>query len=394
MGQLKLNPPTALSTRVARFSKGVANSNLKAKANGDLPGATEPPLPLTPERLELIKAYAKDPLRNADGLTASRIAQRFATRAPAAPPSGDHRSAAHTPLTAPLSALTSGIRTLTAVLVVVALLPNLTLAAFWLRVIDMPWTERVASPPSESPTPAVQSAIPRPVLSAPNTLEASVGEEVSFPIALDGTDGVPAHSIIVIRGLPQGSTLSNGYPHGETEWNLKPDEIGDLHLVLPDAAIGESELTIQLVAPDYDVIADTSTILQVAADPKANVGAFGIKTQLGEAQVSDTRAQELQPGGEESTATLDDASFSSDPMPLPTRRPAPDGSDDVHANWIKPSASVNLRERPSSSAPIVDVVAKGDKLRVIGRKRGWVQVTNPATSDRGWIYAGNVKTVH
>jgi hypothetical protein len=37
-----------------------------------------------------------------------------------------------------LSALASGICRLTAVLVVAALLPNLTLAAFWLRAIDMP----------------------------------------------------------------------------------------------------------------------------------------------------------------------------------------------------------------------------------------------------------------
>jgi hypothetical protein len=393
MGLHELSPPTVLSSRVARFSKGVANSNVKAKANNHLSGATEPPLPLTPQRLELIKAYGKSPLRSADGLTASRMAQRFAPRAPVAPPSGDHRSAADTRLTAPLSALASGIRTLTAVLVVVALLPNLTLAAFWLRVIDMPWSEPAALPPNGRPMPAVQPAIPPPVLSAANTLEASAGEDVSFPIALDGTDGVPAHSIVVIKGLPQGSTLSNGHPHGETDWNLKPDEIGDLHLVLPDAASSESKLTIQLVAPDDHIIADTSTILKMMADPTANVGAFGLKPQLGEAHVSDQRAQEIEAGVEERTATLHAASLESDPVPLPTRRPAPTGSDEVHANWIKPSAFANLREGPSLSAPVVDVVAKGAKLRVIGRKRGWVQVSDPATSRSGWIYAGNVDTV-
>jgi hypothetical protein len=392
MGRHELSSPTVLSPGVARFSKGFANSNVKAEANNHRPGATEPPLPLTPQRLELIKAYAKDPLRNADGPTASRIAQRFAPRAPAAPPTVDHRAGARTPLTAPLSALNSGIRTLTAVLVVVALLPNLTLAAFWLHMVDMPWLERVALPPNGSAMPAVQSAGPPPVLSAPNTLEASAGEDVSFPIALDGTDGVPAHSIIVIRGLPQGSTLSNGYAHGATEWNLKPDEIGDLHLVLPDVAIGESKLAIQLAASDGHIIADTATILKMMANPKVNAGAFGIKPQLGEAQVSDKRAQEIEAGVEERTATLDAASLGFDPVPLPTRRPAPAGIDD-DANWIKPSAFVNLREGPSSSASVVDVVAKGAKLRVIGRKRGWVQVSNPATSRSGWIYAGNVDTV-
>ena len=216
MGALKLIPPTnVLSLRVAPVLKGETNCQGEAKASNHLPGATEPPLPLTPQRLELIKAYAKNPLRSAEGPTAARIAQRFAPRAPAAAPSGDHRFAAQTPLTPPLLALASGIRTLAVVLILVALLPNLTLGAFfWLRVIDTPWSQSVALPPNQSPMPEAQSAIPPPVLSAPATLEATEGEEITFPIALDGTDGVPAGSIIVIKGLPQGSRLSNGRPHG------------------------------------------------------------------------------------------------------------------------------------------------------------------------------------
>jgi uncharacterized protein YgiM (DUF1202 family) len=39
---------------------------------------------------------------------------------------------------------------------------------------------------------------------------------------------------------------------------------------------------------------------------------------------------------------------------------------------------------------VVAVVAKGTKLRVVARKRGWVQATDPATSNTGWIYRGNV----
>ena len=33
------------------------------------------------------------------------------------------------------------------------------------------------------------------------------------------------------------------------------------------------------------------------------------------------------------------------------------------------------------------MVAKDAKLRVIARKNRWVQVTNLATSEKGWIYA-------
>ena len=392
MGALKLIPPTnVLSLRVAPVLKGEANRHEEAKANSHLPGATEPPLPLTPQRLELIMAFAKGHWRNADAPTAARIAERFAPRAQTPPPPDDHGVTAHAPLTSPLFALASGIRTLTAVLVVVALLPNLTLAAFWLGMIDMPWSQPVADSPNESPIPAVQTAIPLPVLSAPATIEAAAGENVTFPLALDGTDGVPAGSIIVIKGLPQGSRLSNGRPHGETEWNLEPSEIGDLHLVLPDAAIDKSKLTIQLVAPGDGIIADTATILTVTGDQTASIGSNGIELARTEADVWDQLAQELGSTGiEERIANLDAVMPTSDAVPLPTRRPTPSASDDGDADWIKPVAYVNLRKGPASSAPIVGVVAKGAKLRVMGRKRGWVEVANPATSERGWIYAGNV----
>jgi Bacterial SH3 domain len=166
---------------------------------------------------------------------------------------------------------------------------------------------------------------------------------------------------------------------------LKPDEIGDLHLVLPNTASGEANLIIQLVAPDGAIITDTATVLKMTADPKA----------LAKAQVLDERAQALgATGAEESQANLDAATVASgDPLPLPPRRPAPTANDDVHANSIKPLAFVNLRNGPSPSARVISVVAKGAKLRVIGRKSRWVHVTNPATSERGWIYAGHVATV-
>jgi uncharacterized protein YraI len=79
-----------------------------------------------------------------------------------------------------------------------------------------------------------------------------------------------------------------------------------------------------------------------------------------------------------------------DILQLQTKHPAPTASADVDTKWIKPFASANLRKGPKSSEPIVGVIAKGAKLRVISRKRGWVEVSNPATSQQGWIYAGVV----
>ena len=148
----------------------------------------------------------------------------------------------------------------------------------------------------------------------------------------------------------------------------------------------------QLVAPDGAIIADTATALKIPANSAANISASDTKTELAEAQVSNERAQALEERGAERTlANLDAATaVSGDPVPLPLRRPAQTSKDD--ANWIT-LTSVNLRERPTRSASAIGVVAKDAKLRVIGRKNRWVQVTDPATSEEGWIYARHVATV-
>jgi uncharacterized protein YgiM (DUF1202 family) len=175
---------------------------------------------------------------------------------------------------------------------------------------------------------------------------------------------------------------------------LEPGEIGDLHLSLSETAGGEGKLMIQLLAPDGDVIADTATILKVTAGPEANIPIHRVQTQNIQGQVWDQTSPEFGATDVEGSPAAPDAGTStSDLVPLPTRRPAPTASTtsgNLDANWIKASAFVNLRKGPTSSAPVVGVVAKGAKLRVISRKRGWVEVENPATKQEGWIYGGNV----
>jgi hypothetical protein len=220
-------------------------------------------------------------------------------------------------------------------------------------------------------------------------LEATAGANVTFPIALDGTDGVPVRSIIAIRGLPQGSKLSSGRPYDETEWNLKPDEIGDLHLALTGNESSEANVIIQLVAPDGAIIADAATVLKVTTDSAPN-----IKAELAQPQVRDVQAEGLGPiGGEDKVANVSVATAAPvHSVPLPSRRPVPTANDDG-ADWIKALAFVNLRQRPTRSAPAISVVEKGAKLRVMGRKKGWLEVSDPATSERGWIYAANIAAV-
>ncbi len=254
------------------------------------------------------------------------------------------------------------------------------------------------------------------VLTASAKIEADAGETVSFAIALDGTDGVPSRSIIAIKGLPQHSNFSEGRPFGDGEWVLKPDQIGDLHLVLPAGATGEFKLGIVLIAPDHQVIAEADTLLAIAPQPAPPGPAVGVAGNI--ASPSEPAATAvISDGSEAAVAVAPDPEISEDAEPteaaIATRGVTqPENVDkgaeqattpasgaqpnmlgqaetgETGLGTVEPSVFVNLRDRPSSSSPVLGVVAKGTKLPVLDRKRGWVQVTDPASGKQGWIYGG------
>jgi hypothetical protein len=288
-------------------------------------------------------------------------------------------------------------------------LPSLVGMAVWLSVTPL------ADMSQQSPF------IPSPVLTAPAFLEATAGESIFLPIALDGTDGVPADSTIAVTGLPQGSTLSKGRPFGDTVWKLERDEIGDLQLVLPNSAGGQAKLTIHLMAPDATVVADAETVLQVATASQDSLprnaedtddaslapanqepalfgmSVLGVSPEITDAQLAhETPKRRPDPGlGEAKPSAAaterEEEPVQSEPRIVQSqgRAPAKRTVANVGTNEVKTSVFLNLRQAPSPSAEIIRVVAKDTKLRVVARKGRWVQVTDPATSAKGWIYTGN-----
>ena len=175
--------------------------------------------------------------------------------------------------------------TLLAVLIFVSLVPSATIGAMlWKGAIRTPWSTNVvggndASPPetekalttrlsAESVQPKQDVEDLSVTLTAPTTIAAEGDKEVPFRITLNSANPLPFRSTVTIGGLPEGTTLSHGRPYSETEWTLRPDEIGDLHLLLPKAASGHANLRIALVAADGTIIANAATQLNVAADHK------------------------------------------------------------------------------------------------------------------------------
>jgi len=266
-------------------------------------------------------------------LDTPRIAPRVLSDAPAR----DRRAGGSEPTTRFLSRLITGRPALIAALVLLALLPNLTVAAFvWLPAIGADPEEAKVKPvrddatgtpdtrakdanvtPDTRPKAAAKLS---PALTVPSILEANAGGDIVLPIELDGTDGVPFRSAIAVNGLPAGATLSSGRPYGATGWNLKPDEIGDLHLVLPDAASGDRRLDIQLVDPAGEVIASAETTLKVAVKtepaPEPPPPNSDPETALPEAQAEQTpQDSEANTGGEVRGEEVATAAVDEDPAP-------------------------------------------------------------------------------
>jgi len=408
MAYPKLNPPdSALPPRVSR------------------PGAET--ISLTARRLARPKSQAKSHISGADQAALSRIAERFAPGAPGAPGVQSDAAAEDAAKSAPkdtkdqsfdqqvaqspILASLSGVRTLLAVLIAVALLPSLALGAMmWLGAIKTPWSTGAHA--EGAPLPAAKASLagttPAPAqaqstqaaqvgalaLTAPDALDAEAGGEVPFAVALDHAGSLPARSVIAVAGLPHGATLSAGRPYGEAEWNLRTDEIGDLWITLPKAASGESRLRVKLVAPDGEILAGTETVLKVAAASDPGVGDIAEGQVLAPERIYDPNLvgvaawdgktqQLLGASGVEEVFTTPEAP----PDPPEHVQPSLAANDDAKA-WVAPEF-VNLRNGPTSSAEVISVVAKGAKLSIMGRKRGWVKVTNPATSESGWVYAGS-----
>ena len=60
--------------------------------------------------------------------------------------------------------------------------------------------------------------------------------------------------------------------------------------------------------------------------------------------------------------------------------------------WVALVGYANVRAAPSSTADTLRVAEKGAKLLLTGRQGNWVQVTDPATAEVGWVYSRFIET--
>jgi hypothetical protein len=274
------------------------------------------------------------------------------------------------------------------------------LPADGLSAASTPSSTRLAQPVQGSTAPEI-------ALSSPDRIEVKAGDEIDFPIAIDATEALPSRSVIAVSAMPDGASFSEGRPYGATGWSLRPDEIGELRLRLPEARRGASDMRIELLAADGAVLAQSETRLTIAADPTEAEMVSGVESgpfeQIARAEAPKS-VEALPPPPQRKPAPSPNAEPSVKVVTVkvvtikPAASPRPhDGAFALGdaalapAEWVEIVRPVDMHARPQRSSETVKVAEKGLKLRVAARNKDWVQVTDPVTSANGWIYSRFLK---
>jgi hypothetical protein len=221
----------------------------EAEASGDIPASTEP--------------------------TSFSMAQRFRPAVDAAPP----------------PKLDSQRRwrknAFGALLVLASLVPSALIGLMlWLGAIKAPASgvivdryrndslevEQAAMESLEPKTAPPKTQIERPsvVMVVPDTLQAVLGKEIPFSIAINPAGPLPPRAIITVDGMPESSIFSAGRPYGETGWTFRPDEIADNLRLIPSKA-GSADLHIELLTAEGVSIASASTHVDITANPRVTL---------------------------------------------------------------------------------------------------------------------------
>jgi uncharacterized protein YgiM (DUF1202 family) len=366
----------------------LTTSDLRMKAKVT-PLARSGEVNLRARRLAPPPANGKAHLPGLDQLALAQIAQRFAPGSPAPggfPPGSQSQVAAvdqrfetrqQAPqvqraqaAAAPIAASPRGMRTLIGVLILVALLPSALFAAMIsFGAIHLNWP---------APWPKTQAAT---WPSAPASVAGALPQEK--PQAQ--SEPKPAAETVNAAPAPQEQP---SVPAAEPQPTpVKTLAVGPAPEAKPEAvAMASTEPVPESTAPVPDATTDPETTASIAAvDDDAGKDELPYDTNLIGVVSWDAKSQDLlgATGVEEVFTSPEETA----PPPAHLMQ-SPEAEDD-DKNWYTAPQFVNLRKGPTSSSAVISIVAKGAKLEVLGRKRGWVQVANPESSEKGWIYAGS-----
>ena len=348
---------------------------------------------LRARRLAPTPANGKTHLPGADQLALAQIAQRFAPGCPApggfAPGSQPQAAAmdqrfetrqqapqvqSAQAAAAPIVASPRGMRTLIGVLILVALLPSALFAAMisfgaihlnW----PAPWSKTQASTWPSAPA-SVAGALPQ-----------------EKPQAQPEPKSEPKPAAESVNAAPAPQEAPNAPAVAPEPRPVKTLTVGPAPEAKPEAvAMASTEPVLESTEPAPEATTDPESTASIAAvDDDAGKDELPYDTNLIGVVSWDAQTQDLlgATGVEEMFTSPEEIA------PPPEHLMQSQDAKDEDKKWYTAPQFVNLRKGPTSSSAVISIVAKGAKLEVLGRKRGWVQVANPETSEKGWIYAGS-----
>jgi len=305
--------------------------------------------------------------------------------------------------------LGAALKGLLSVLVGVALVPiAILLVQLWQTTMQGGWEDKTAAnkPMETASATGFDQSVQDPsaleiVLSSPDTIQVNAAGETDFHLAIDATDTLPPRSIVAVSGLPPGASFTEGRPYGTSGWSLRPDEIGDLQLRLPGKPSSASTLHIELLAADGAVLAQSETRLTIAtelAEAKTWMTLWGNpfdKIALSDLVEPIPPIPQRKPTHTAPSVEVRTVKIVTIKTPKPSR--PHDGAYalgeaiDTPTEWVEIVKAVDMHARAQQSSETVKVLEKGLKMRVTGRDKNWVQVSDPATSSNGWIYTRFLK---
>ena len=348
---------------------------------------------LRARRLAQPPANSKAPLPGADQLVLAPIAQCFAPGSPApggfAPGSQPQAAAVDQRFetrqqapqvqsaqaaAAPIAASPRGMRTLIGVLILVALLPSALFAAMIsFGAIHLNWP---------APWPKTQAAT---WPSAPASVAGALPQEKPQAQPEPKFEPKPAAETVNAAPDPQEQPSAPAVDPGSRP--VKTLTVGPAPEANPEAvAMASTEPVLESDEPSPEATTDPDTIGSIAAvDDAAGKDELPYDTNLIGVVSWDAKSQDLlgATGVEEVFTSPEETA------PPPEHLMQSPEAEDDDKKWYTAPQFVNLRKGPTSSSAVISIVAKGAKLEVLGRKRGWVQVANPESSEKGWIYAGS-----
>ena len=158
-------------------------------------------------------------------------------------------------------------------------------------------------------------------------------------------------------------------------------------------------LSIGLLAGDGSLLAQSETRLKISYDLET------LGTSADSSEITSFAESIAPPPQDEIASESTDSSLKVTHVKTPTMKPAtlPRAPQEgglasarpaealASAEWVQVVNSVNMRPRPDRSSKTIKVAKQGTKLRVLDRNKSWVQVSDPTTSVKGWVYRRFVK---